>query len=668
MTDFFEGIKYFVFVQNLSFLVYLFTIIGAIPFCYGIYRSHKLWIQKGEFYSFDHFWLRLKRMIIYGIGNRKVLHQAQGGLMHIILYIGIMGLFLATILSGIQLEITMRFFNQEFLVGAVYLGFKLMANIAGILVIIGIIIALYRRITRSYPYLPTTLEDYLILVDLLVIVITGFILDGANTWYYRLPWIDHYDLVGYEIALWLKSIYGYNYSAFQGIYTVIWLIHINLAIWSVAFIPYTKFYHMIVGGLFNTFFSRLEEPSAFKPIKDMDKKIEEGKALGAVTISDFSWKQRMDFDACVKCARCTNACPANASGKPLSPMNLIQTLKVQMHRGNFNGKLVPDVVSPQVIWSCTTCGACVEECPMLIHHVETILDLRRGVYSLGESTPSELQQVTYNIMRVGNPYGYDPMDRKKFIDKLSTELGVEIAQEGKEYDYIYWLGCNASYDPNLQKVAYSLLRILKKAGVNVAILPDEICCGEPARRIGDEYLFRDIAGKTLENLRKYNFKKLLVSCPHGYNNFKKEYPLYFDIKFDVVHHSQLLNQLINEGKINVNKEKIKYSVTYHDPCYLARWNSITEEPRNVITKVAELREMNRIKNHTFCCGGGGGGAFYDIKIGERISKLRIKEAASTGANKVVVACPFCNIMLRAEAPEYNLEVIDIAQLLDEASE
>ncbi|MBP1357343.1 MAG: 4Fe-4S dicluster domain-containing protein [Sulfolobus sp.] len=667
MEDPFEGIEYFVFVKNLAFLVYLFTIIGAVPFCYGIYRSHKMWIQKGEFYSFDHLWLRLKRMLIYGLGNKKVLHQTQGGLMHIILYIGIMGLFLATILSGIQLEITMRFFNTQFLLGPVYLGFKLMANISGILVIIGIGIALWRRIAKTYPYLPTSAQDYLILVDLLVIVATGFILDGANTWYYRLQWIDHYDLVGYEIALWLKSIYGFNYNAFAGIYTIIWLIHITLAIWSVAFIPYTKLYHMIVGGIFNTFFSRLEEPSAFKPIKDMDKRIEENKPLGALAIKDLSWKQRMDFDACIKCARCTNACPANASGKPLNPMNLIQTLKGQMHSGKYEVKLIPDVIAPQIIWSCTTCGACVEECPMLIHHVETILDLRRGVYSIGENVPQELQQVSYNIMRVGNPYGYDPLERSKFIEKLSNELGIEIAQEGKEYDYIYWLGCNASYDPNVQKVAYSLLKVLRKAGINVAILADEACCGEPARRIGDEYLFRDIVLKTTETLKRYKFKNLLVSCPHGYNNFKKEYPLYSDIKLNVVHHSQLLSQLIKEGEIKPNK-RLDVIVTYHDPCYLARWNSITEDPREVIKEVATLKEMKRVRQHTFCCGGGGGGAFYDIKIGERISKLRIKEASETGAKKVIVACPFCNIMLRAEAPTYNLEVMDIAELLDKATE
>ncbi|MEM3833462.1 MAG: heterodisulfide reductase-related iron-sulfur binding cluster [Thermoprotei archaeon] len=655
----FEGIKHFNLVEDLESLVYIYTIIVAIILLYGVYRSFKLWSYGGQRISFDHFGKRLSRLIKYGILQAKVIRQKQGGTVHVFIYIGMIGLFIGTILRGIEYDVYLRFFGSRFLVDSAYLMFKLMVNISGVLAIIGIVLALIRRVFKTYRDLPTSREDYLILIDLLIIIVTGFILDAINTLNYRLQWIDDWDVIGYPLAFSIRSLFGNNYIEF---YRILWVFHLTLALASIALIPFTKFYHMFVSGILNTFFSRLEEPvvAANKPITNMDKLVEEGKPIGAVMLSDLSWKQRMDFDACTQCARCHNACPANLTGKPLSPMMVMLDTKKEMHKRNFNKKLVPDSINPDVIWSCVTCGACVEVCPVLINQVETIIDLRRGIYSSGENTPSELQQVSYNIMRTGNPYGYNPADREAWLKSVTSELNVEIAREEIEYDYIYWLGCNASYDPNIRSVAYNLMKILKKADINFAVLLEEVCCGEPARRIGDEYLFRDIVQKNSNILKKYKFKKLLVNCPHGYNNFKHEYVQY-GVKIEVEHHTILLQRLIKEGKLSINKTK--ESVTYHDPCYLARWNNIYNEPRDIIKNVAEIKEMNRIKRNTFCCGGGGGHAFFDIKKGERISKVRMREASSTNVNKVVVACPFCNVMLRSEASEFNMEVMDVAELL-----
>ncbi len=654
-----EEIRHFNLVEDLEPLVYIYTIIVAVFLLYGIYRSYKLWTYQGQKITFNNLSKRFIRLIKYGFAQGKVIKQKQGGTIHILIYIGMLGLFIGTILRAVEYDVYLRFLGSRFLVDSLYLVFKLMVNISGILATIGIILALMRRALKTYRDLPTSKEDYLILLDLLIIIITGFILDALNTLNYRLSWIDNWDPIGVPLAIYLKDLLNNNYIVF---YRMLWVFHLTLALASIALIPFTKLYHMFVSGILNTFFSRLEEPvvAANKPIYNMDKLVEEGKPIGATTLLDLSWKQRMDFDACTQCARCHNACPANLTGKPLSPMMVMLDAKKEMHLKNFDKKIVPNSISPDVIWSCVTCGACVEVCPVLINQVETIMDLRRGIYSSGENTPTELQQVSYNIMRTGNPYGYNPADRETWLRSIVSELGIEIAREDTEYDYIYWLGCNASYDPNIRNVAYSLMKILKSTNIKFAVLLEEVCCGEPARRIGDEYLFRDIVQKNSEILKKYKFKKLLVNCPHGYNIFKHEYAQY-GIKIEVEHHTILLQRLIKEGKLDINKTK--ENVTYHDPCYLARWNNVYNEPRDIIKNIAEIKEMNRIKQNTFCCGGGGGHAFFDIKKGERISKARMREASSTGVNKVIVACPFCNIMLRSEASEFNMEVIDVAEFL-----
>ena len=452
------------------------------------------------------------------------------------------------------------------------------------------------------------------------------------------------------------------------IYRVIWLTHMLLAVFSVAFIPYTKLYHIVAGGIFNTFFSRLDHPSAFKHIPNIDEIVEKGGIPGSNHLKGFTWKQRMDYDACIKCARCTDNCPATLSEKPLSPMDLIIKLREIMDKEEYEAKLVPDLIEPDIIWSCVTCGSCVYQCPMLIHHVETITDIRRALLGEGENVPPELMQVSYNLMRYSNPLAYNPMERENFIKELIEETGVEIAEPDKEYDYIYWLGCNTSYDPNARPVAKALLKILSKAGLKVAILAEESCCGEPARRIGDELMFKELVKMNEDTLKKYKFKKLLVNCPHGYNIFKYEYPLY-GVNIEVIHHSQLLNELLAEGKIKPQKKIDLGRVTYHDPCYLGRWNGIYDEPRNVLRAALKnsIIEMSRSKGRSLCCGAGGGHLFFELKRGVRIGKLRVEDIKAVNANTVAIACPFCNIMIKSEVPE-EIKVLDIAEILADSLE
>ncbi len=654
-------IKHFLFVEDLKIFVYLATLVGAIILLYGFYKHYRLWTYGGQKITIDNPRRRLNNLIVYGLLQKRVLREKTPGFMHLALYLGILFLLIATILRFIEADILILVFNKRILVGAVYAVYKLMANIGGILVIVGTLALLLRRLSKSRELLPSTLEDYILLVFFVWLGISGFILDGIATLEYRYPEINMWDPIGYLVASYIDS---WSRETLVALYRALWILHMLTAIAGVTLIPYTKLGHIVFGGILNLFFARLEHPAAIHPVPDIEEKVDKGEPIGIEAPIHTTWKQRLDYDACVRCARCHNSCPANLSGKPLSPMNLVIDMKNIVASRSWSQAIVPTRIKPETIWSCVTCGACVYECPLLIHHVETITDIRRGLVARGENVPEELLQVSYNIMKTGNPYGSNPYEKEEWLKKLIEQNIVEEAVEGKEYDYLLWVGCAVAYDPRLRATLEALLRVLKKAGINIAVSLEQNCCGEPARRIGDELLFLEIVRQNKELFDNLKFKKLLVTCPHGYNVFKNEYPLY-NTSIEVEHYTQLLARLVREGKLEIKPSR-NTRVTYHDPCYLARWNNIINEPRLVLSRVADLVEMPRNSTRSFCCGGGGGGVFYDIKLGVRISKMRLEEARKTGSKTVVVACPFCNIMLYSDAAEYELDVKDLAELVEES--
>ena len=660
-------IEHYLLVENLEFLVYLLTLIVGIVFLYGFYRHFRIWFNGYNFWEiFKQRPLseRLASFVKYGLLQEKVVKSRSGIIVHLPIYIGIVILFIGTILRALEYDVAYKLFGLYFLKGWVYLIYKLTLNIGGILLIIGCLAAWIRRISGK-DGLPTRIEDHVVLLSLFTIAVTGFLLDGISTLKYRMGWINGFDFIGYLIALTIRGS-GMEGVAFS-VYPYIWIFHMLLALLSIAAIPYSKFFHLLAGGVFNTLLTRSGPLSALKPIEDLDKKLESGAYLGAERVTDLSWKERLDYDSCVSCARCHNNCPANLTGKPLSPMNLILEMREVMLKEGLNGRVLTEKNTPKVFWSCVTCGACVEQCPLLIHHVETIIDVRRWMISTNQEVPDEILQLSYNVMRAMNPYGMDPYEKVDFAQKLSREYEIEIAEEGKEYDVLYWIGCNVALDLSLQPIAHAMVKLLKASGLKVALIPEEGCCGDPVRRTGDELLFREMVVQTGENLKRYNFKTLVVTCPHGYNTFKHEYPQ-FGYRFDVKHYTEFLKTLIDEGKLKVNPRTYG-KLTYHDPCYLARWNNITEEPRILLRRAGvDIVEMGRNRENTFCCGGGGGGAFFDIKVGDRISKVRIGEARDKGIKTIVVACPFCNMMLKAEAPALDMEIKDLAIILAEALE
>ncbi|MCS7107181.1 MAG: heterodisulfide reductase-related iron-sulfur binding cluster [Acidilobaceae archaeon] len=670
-----EPIIHYFMVEDLRPFIYVAALIAVGIVAFNLFRAYQRWSAGGERVS---LLPSLNNLLRYSLLQRKVVSHRLPGALHLLIYLGILWLFVMTNLRAIDTY----FFH--FLTGDVWKVYKFLGNVAGVAVILGVLIAFVRRERGLTPNLPKDRSYYLIYALLLFLVISGFALNGLLAAAHRANFESPlFDPVGYLFYL---AFSGLSFDEIRTYYRGLWVVHMITAMTTIALIPYTNLWHIIASNL-NIALARPAPPvGSLRSYTDIDERLSRGVGVGMTKLSASSWKQRMDWDACTSCMRCTNACPAFAAGKPLSPQNVMITLRNLMYAGEWDSQPWGEgKVEADAVWSCVTCGACVHECPVLIHQVDSILDLRRGMLTVGDpSIPEGSLNALTSLQQMGNPFGSSPVAKEEWMEELKASLGDVVAREGEEYDILYWPGCATTYDPRIREVALSNLRLLSKLGYRIAVVPDPVCTGEPALRMGEELLFLEKASEFLEALSKYRFKTLLVSCPHCYTAIRWEYRRYKDYlkqrlgergevleRLKVEHHAKLLGQLVKEGKIRGGV--LKAYVTYHDPCYLGRWNGIYEEPREVLRSIGRLRlaEMPRNREKSFCCGGGGGQLFYEVRRGERISKLRSEEAAKTldvgQARKVVaVACPFCNIMFRGEAEQYGFEVKDVAELLEES--
>lgn len=652
-------IEHFLYVEDLEPVVYIMATIAMISFIRGLNLYYKRWTHGGQKITFDNIGGRIISVVKYGALQMKVIEHPFAGLMHSLLYIGMGGLLVNTFLRMVD---DWRFFGLHPLVGNIYLWYKLWANISAVLVILGAIIALYRRATTSNEELPTEQSDNVLLVGFIVVMISGFILDSISTMTYRLDWIGPFDPVGrLLIPLWQNIPEATVHVLFR----VTWVSHLAMVMTSIGTLPYSKLSHILIGGIANLFTAREDSPAHPIAYENLMEQIEdENFIIGSQNASHTTWKQRMDFDSCVNCARCHNACPANLSGKKLSPMEIMQAMKERTNGGDWDSSIWPEGIEPEAIWSCVTCGACVEECPFLIDQAEAIMDMRRGLYFEEEHVEREVMLISSNIMNNGNPYGFGSQEKEGWLMELAEKELAELAEPDQEYDYLYWIGCVVAFDPNLRGISESMLRLLKKAGKRVGIMEEEMCCGDPSRRIGDELMFSEMVNMNKEILKGYKYGKLLTSCPHCFNSLKEEYKQY-GFELDVEHHTEVLSKLVADGNLKP-ETPVDMKVTFHDSCYLSRWNDIYKEPRDVINAIpgSSLVEMPRNKAKSFCCGGGGAQLFYEIEEGERISSMRMDEAESVNPDAIVLACPHCNSMFRGESRE--TEILDLAELLEKS--
>jgi len=640
--------------------LYIGGALAVAAFAWGLARRVRIWMGGRYEMRWDHVPTRVGLVITHGLLQVRVLSQAYPGIMHATMFWGFLALFIGTVLATIDYDITLPLLGVKLLKGSFYLFYELVLDMFGLFFVVGLGMACYRRfIKRPARVDPDPQFAYALLI-LFVINATGFVMEACRLAVVK-PWWGPWSPVGYALGQIFLGV-GLGEGALRGLYLGVWLFHAAVALAFIALVPRSYFMHLITTPL-NIFFSKLGPRGAIAKIEN----IEEAESLGISKFEEFSWKRRLDFDACVECGRCQDACPAYLSGSALNPKAVIVKLKRYMLDGDTRS-LHGEVIHADELWACTTCMACVEECPAHIDIVDTLIDLRRFL-TLSEGTlPSTAPMTLQNIERAGNPWGLAPSERLAWTEGLE----VPVLEPGKPVEFLYWVGCSASYDRRNQAIARSVVKILKRAGVSFGVMAEERCHGEVARRLGNEYLYQMVTEENVGHIKQYAFEKVITHCPHCFNTIKNEYPQ-FEGTFEVLHHSEVIRELLREGRITPTKPLDK-TVAFHDSCYLGRYNGIFDAPRESAIYVPGLKliEMPRNRERGLCCGGGGGQMWMETPAKKRVNLIRVEEALSVKPDVVASACPFCLAMVdlgrKVAGAEERLQVKDIAELVAESLE
>src|SRR3989449_284306 len=487
--------------------------------------------------------------------------------------------------------------------------------------------AVWRRFVSRPASVDATARFAWALTLLFVINVTGFVMEACRLAVVQ-PWWGPWSPVGYALGRGFVGL-GLTPGALRGLHVATWVFHAATALLFIAIIPYSYFVHLLTTPL-NIFFSKLGPRGAIRTIEN----IEEAETLGISKLEEFSWKRRLDFDACVECGRCQAACPADLSGTALSPKPIIVKLQRHMH-GELPGPIHGELIKADELWACTTCIACGQECPAFIDIVDTIIDLPRYLTLSEGALPSTAPQTLQNIQRAGNPWGLPAGERLAWAQGLD----VPVLEEGMDVEYLYWVGCSASYDRRNQAIARAVVKILKAAGVSFAVLAEERCHAEVGRRLGEEYLYQTVAQENIENLNRYGVRKVITHCPHCFNTIKNEFPQ-FGGTYEVIHHSVLIQELIAAGRIKPTKT-LDATVVFHDSCYLGRYNGIMDAPRDVARAVPWLRVIDppRTRERGLCCGGVGGSMRREVEDEKLANVILGDEVVAAPANATGTPSP-----------------------------
>jgi Fe-S oxidoreductase len=608
--------------------------------------------------QFDRPKERLRLLVKHALGQRRTVREQYAAVFHSFIYAGFIVLTIATTVVLIHHD-----FGLPLMQGAFYLYFQsFTVDVFGALVLVGVGIAMWRRWALRPKKLVYTDEAELILAAIFLIALTGFLLEGWRIAATNDPW-GAWSPIGYLVAIVSKP---WGKSALTTLHFVVWWSHAILVFGFIAAAPYTKMIHGLTGPL-NIYTARLSPSGASLKPMDFDKLAETGEPMGVKTLAGFTWKDLADFDACTECGRCTAVCPANAVGKELSPRDIILNLQNFAHSGDgtFTTPIIGAVpaTSPDALWQCTTCGACMEACPVFIEQMPKIVDMRRYLVMEESDFPDTMQEAMTSLESRQHPFRGTQATRVDWADGLN----IKTMAEARDTEVLFWIGCGGALIERNQKVVRATAQLLEKAGVKFAILGrEEKCTGDPARRIGNEFLFEIMAKDNVETLNGYGVKKIVTSCPHCFNTFRNEYPQ-FGGSYEVFHHSEFLAKLVDEGKLSAAMPTDKM-VTFHDPCYLGRHNGVTEAPRQLVQLASrQTVEMKMNREQGFCCGGGGGMSFVDEPKDKRVNQERARQALETGADVVAVGCPFCMTMMEdginARRGERDVKVMDVAELL-----
>ena len=652
--------------HEMTTLMYALFYISMAILALGIYQKIQLVTRGKGIIAFKEVFptqLNWKKFFFTITLTGKVPRFRNVAFFHGLIFYGFFILWIATDLVAIHYDTPLKVFQ-----GTTYIVISFLADIAGLMVLAGLIFAYHRRYIKRPDYLQATkpkqeLFMYLVLISLVVV---GYLLEGIRIFGTGMPLGEQrWSPVGWYVAV-LFSKFNLTDIRLAYLYRSLWGYHMLNTMAFIISIGYTKFFHII-----SLPFAALVTPDRRGAVlSPMNFENENVETFGLGKLSELTMKNTLDLLTCVECGRCTQVCPANLSGKNLDPKKIITKAR-DLFMVDSNAEIWGEkpLYAANELDACTTCGACMEECPANIEHVNIILEARRyKTLTLGEIPPAAADAVN-KIKNQGNPWGIAQADRFKWADGLN----VPVIEVGKKVDYLYYVGCAGSYDGANQKVVKDTIALLKKAGTSFAVMgKNEKCNGDPVRRFGDEYSFTEIAIENIANMNQYQFDKVVTHCPHCLHTIGKEYAKFENGSFETVHHTELLAELISKGKI-IPEININEQVTFHDPCYLGRHHGQYDAPRAILESIQglEIKEMERNKDKALCCGMGGGNMWYELPEGDHLANNRLKDIGETAVNKLATACSYCMINFnssKAHTKETeNLEVFDIASILLKAT-
>lgn len=678
-----------------NWIAFLGVTIYAIYLFVKAVATRVSYMKLGKASSFDREWkLRIKRVITIVFGQSKLLKDKKSGIIHVMMFYG----FILVQFGAIDMFIKGLAPGSHLPFGPLYPGFVFFQELVMLMILIAVVWAFYRRYIEKLVRLKRDFKAGIVLIFIGTLMLSVLFGNGMEMLMYgeALSWTA-------PVASAFAFLFGWlSPTAASVLFFISWWVHTLTLLAFLVYIPQSKHAHLIAAPV-NVFLSK-KVPGKLKKVDfDFDEDAdEEDLSFGVGKVEDFEQLQMLDFYACVECGRCTSVCPAAGTGKMLSPMDLMIKLRDHLTEKGaavtgkspwvpayaFSGNaseeaqseaapaieqlsLIGDVITEEEISGCTTCRNCEDACPVNNEHVGTIIDLRRYLVMTEGKMDSDIQRAVSNIERQGNPWGLSKKDRINWREEdpdVYAPTVKELKKEGKDFEYLFWVSSMGSYDNRSQKIAIAFSKLLNQAGIRFAILGNrEMNSGDTARRIGNEFLFQEIAEKNIKEFEKYGVKKIITIDPHAYNIFKNEYPD-FGFKAEVYHHTQLLYDLVSSGKLKPVKP-IHERLTYHDSCYLGRYNGVYDPPREILKSIPglELTEMDRNRENGMCCGAGGGLMWTEETTGNRINVARTEQALQTQSSMISSACPFCLTMLsdgtKAKEVEDDISTMDVAEIL-----
>ncbi|MHB0954972.1 MAG: heterodisulfide reductase-related iron-sulfur binding cluster [Pirellulaceae bacterium] len=660
-------------IRHVWVMYVLFAVTLGIAL-YGIYRRVRKWRCGQPANRLDRPLQRLRRLFQHAVLQQATWRDRYAGALHAMLFWGMVTLTIATTVVFVHHDFDIRIMQGRF-----YLYFQsLFVDFAGVVALVGVGMAAVRRWFGRPDKLIYSNEGTWILVILFMILATGYLLEGWRILVTDDPW-KHWSPVGFAIGR--ISMTLASGETWRLAHVALWWFHLVLAFGLIAWVPYTKLMHMVTTPL-NIYTSHLDGVTGSLKTVDFDN----APSLGVNSLEQFTWKDLLDLDSCTECGRCHDVCPASTVGKLLSPRDIIMDLQSLLRKsdlaslpadsaevgGEAYRPAVPVIgrtpaLSAEALWQCTTCGACVECCPVAIEQLPKIVDLRRFQVMEEADFPPTMEEAISSLEQRGHPF------RGTRFSRLDWATGLDVATiaEVENPEILLWVGCGGALVERNHRTIRALAQLLTTAGVKFAILGrEETCTGDLARRVGNELLFERLATKNIETFRRHAITQIVTACPHCFHTFKNEYPR-FGSRLEVFHHTAYLAMLIAAGRLKCDASATE-QIAFHDPCYLSRYNQITEAPRELVRRTTNrrLREMPQNGLQTFCCGGGGGMSFVEEVADQRVNQERARQALATGADTVAVACPFCMAMMEdgvnAAGADRQVAVKDVAEILWEA--